>query len=144
MQRAALLYLGITSPLILLLFVAPLPFGEEIFTVVMAGYPIALMVMGASRKERLGPVAWPLGTLLLILVGVMLGMLAFRGRVEDGPWIGPFPAGAAFLLYGLFLLPVLVSALGYAFTFESWSLRDEDLKDLRRRFGGKKGEGEKR
>ncbi len=144
MQRAALLYLGITSPLILLLFVAPLPFGEEIFTLVMAGYPIALMVMGASRKERLGPVAWPLATLLLILLGVMLGMLAFRGQVEDGPWIGPFPAGAAFLLYGLFLLPVLVSALGYAFTFENWSLRDEDLKDLRRRFGGKKGGGEVR
>lgn len=144
MQRASLLYLGLTSPLILLLFVAPLPFGEEIFALVMAGYPIALMAMGASRGERLGPVAWPLAVLLLILVVVMLGMLAFRGQVEDGPWIGPFPAGAAFLLYGLFLLPVLVSALGYAFTFKTWSLREEDLEDLRRRFGKKNGGSEER
>ena len=134
-HRLMLWILAVLSPLVLLTFVAPLPFGDVLFALASAVFPVALMAVGASRGGRIGPVVWPLAVLQTLLLAVMVGLFAFRGEAESGPWWGGLPAAAAVQIYGLFLLPLLLSSIGYARTFKSFSLRERDLEDLRRRFG---------
>ncbi|MCG8462120.1 MAG: hypothetical protein MI919_38035, partial [Holophagales bacterium] len=88
----------------------------------------------AERRGRLGTQAVPLVALAVVLPAVMVALLMLRGQGLDGPWWGGLPAAVAVLLYGLFLLPLVISSLGYAWTFERWGLRREDLDLLRRRF----------
>jgi hypothetical protein len=88
-------------------------------------------------------VAVPLLLLLLLLLLATIGVLSSRGEGVEGGWWGGLPAGAAFQLYGLFVVPLLVSVFGYALTFKSWGLRAGDLDDLRRRFP-RPSEGEER
>ncbi|MEM6797162.1 MAG: hypothetical protein AAF725_24530, partial [Acidobacteriota bacterium] len=73
-----------------------------------------------------------LGLVLGVLVAMMAGLFIFRGG--DGPGFGGLPAGAAVQIYGLFLAPLLVTSLGYAWTFERSGLREQDLESLRERF----------
>lgn len=133
-RRLSLITLGVTAPLVLLTFLIPFPGGELVFGLAVVLFPVALMALGASRQGSTGPVTWPLLGLLMVLVVVVVGMFVVRGQVTDGPWWGGLPAGAALQLYGLFLLPLLISSLGYARTFEGWSLRDDELTQLRQRF----------
>lgn len=133
-HRLALLTLTALSPLVLLMFLVPLPFGEGLFAIAASIFPVALMALGASRGGRVGPVAWPLTALLVLLLLVMAGLFALRGQVDGGTWWGGLPAAAAVQLYGLFVLPLFISSIGYARTFRSFSLRERDLDELRRRF----------
>jgi hypothetical protein len=144
-HRLALVVLTLASVLVLVTFLVPVPHGDGLFALATVVFPIALMTLGAARGGRLGPVAVPLLLLLLILLLATVGVLASRGEGVEGRWWGGLPAGAAFQLYGLFAVPLLVSVLGYALTFKSWGLRSDDLDDLRRRFPRPpEGEGEDR
>ena len=133
-QRLALIVLTLSSVLTLVTFLVPMPYGEALFAFATAIFPVALMALGAARGGRLGPVAAPLLMLLLLLVLGTAGVLGSRDEGVDGGWWGGLPAGAAFQVYVLFAVPLLVSTLGYAFTFKSWGLRSDELDDLRRRF----------
>ena len=59
-------------------------------------------------------------------------MLALRGRVLDGPWIAGLPVALALLLYGVFLLPLVVISLGFALTFDRFDVEEAELEELRR------------
>ena len=65
-------------------FLAPMPYGEALFTFAAAIFPVALMALGAARGGRLGPVAAPLLVLLVLLVLGTAGVLASRGEGVDG------------------------------------------------------------
>lgn len=132
MKRAALLFLASASPLILISFTPGFPLGPILFAVLAVAFPVGLIVLGASRAGRLGRLAGPVAGLLVILEGCLLGMLALAGRVLDAPWVGGLPLAAALQLYGMWLGPLVLVALAYALTFESFSLRDEDLEQLDR------------
>lgn len=129
-RRAALLYLGVASPVVVLTFVVGGAFSEALFTVLTMAFPVALIIVGIAGRHDLGPLTMPLLALLVILEGAGLLMLAFRGRVLDGPWIGGLPLAAGIQLYVLFLGPLLLVALAYAFTFDRFGVRDEDLQRL--------------
>jgi hypothetical protein len=129
-KRVALAWLGIGSPVILLTFLWAGPWSELLFCLLAASFPVALIVVGASRKGSLGPTLVPLFVLLLLLVGSMLGMLYLRGRVVDGPWIGGLPLAAALQLYGIWLAPTGLVVLTYALTFKSLGLRERDLERI--------------
>ncbi|MEM1179804.1 MAG: hypothetical protein AAGM22_15765 [Acidobacteriota bacterium] len=134
-KRLALIALTAASPLALASFVLDAGFWPGLFAAVAAVFPVALMAVGAAGRDgRLGRAALPIAALLLMLQLVMVGLFAYRGGVADGPWWGGLPAAAAVQLYGLFLLPLVVSSLGYAWAFERHGLRQEDLDELRRRF----------
>ena len=136
-RRTALFFLAISSPLILLTFVVGTPAGEVLFALLATAFPVALIALGAQRRGRLGPLLWPLVVLLLILEGCFLAMLAFRGQILELPWIGGLPLATAVQFYGLFLLPLALVSFAYAWTFDRFGLRQEELDDLRRRFGRK-------
>jgi hypothetical protein len=131
LRRAALLYLALASPLVLLTFVFKGVVPEILFTALAMAFPVALIIVGVTGRRAPGPLTIPLLGLLVILEGSGLVMLAFRGRVLDGPWLGGLPLAAGVQLYVLFLGPLLLVALAYAFTFERFGIRDEDLQRLK-------------
>ncbi len=135
-KRAALAFLAAAAPLVLLAMLFGTAAGEALFAVLAAAFPVGLIVLGAQRRGRLGRLLWPLIALLSILEACVVVMLALRGRILDAPWLGGLPLATAVQVYGLFLLPLLLVSFAYAWTFESFSLRQDDLDELRRRFGG--------
>ncbi len=134
-RRAALAFLACSSPAILLAFVAGTPAGDVVFALLAMAFPVALIALGAQRRGSLGPLLWPLAALALVLEGCIVAMLMLRGQVLAASWFGGLPLAAAVQFYGLFLLPLFIVSLAYAWTFERFGLRQEDLDDLRRRFG---------
>jgi len=128
----SLLFLAVASPSIVVLFLMPWPFAEVIFSVLVMGFPVALMVVGVARSEKLGGVGIPFLVLLIVLQACALGMLALRGHVLDAPWIGGLPLSAAIQLYGLLLVPLLLVPLTYALTFDRFELKSEDIEELNR------------
>ncbi len=133
-KRFALAFLAVSSPLILLAFLFPIPGAELVFAVLSVAFPIALIVLGAEHRGRLGPLRVPLIGLVVFLELCVAGMLVLRGEVAGGPWIGGLPMAAAIQFYGLFLVPLVFVSLAYALTFERFGLRQDDLDELRRRF----------
>ncbi len=143
-RRFALAFLALSSPAILLAFVAGTPAGEVAFALLAVAFPVALIAFGALRRETphlspsgetQGPLLWPLAALVLILESCVVAMLALRGSIQTAPWLGGLPLAAAVQVYGFFLLPLGLVSFAYAWTFERFGLRQEDLDDLRRRFG---------
>jgi len=138
-RRLSLLFLATASPLILVLFVMPWSGAGVLFSLLVMGYPVALIVLAVARNDRLGPLGIPLLILLVFLEACAVGMLMARDHVLDGPWIGGLPMGAAIQLYGLWLTPLLLVALVYALTFDRFELTSEDLdrlEEFRRERGG--------
>lgn len=105
--------------------------AEVVFAGVAVAYPFVLMAIGAERDGRLGRAAIAIVALLVIVELALVFMLAYRGRVVDGPWLGGLPLALAWQLYGVFLLPLAVSALGFALTFRRFGVGDRDLERLR-------------
>jgi hypothetical protein len=118
-QRLALGFLAGAAPALLLAMLLNGRAGAVIFAVLAAAFPVALMALGASRRGRLGRLAWPLLAVLGLLEGCVVGMLALAGRVAEGPWLFGLPLAAVLELGGLFLLPLPIVVLAYALTFRA-------------------------
>ena len=131
-QRLTLALLAAGALLILFFTVLGGAAGSIGFVVVAGAYPFALMALGAARRGRLGSVAWPIALLLVMVELSLVGMLVFRGQVLEGPWVVGLPLSAACQIYGIFLLPLAVTALGFALTFHRFGVDEEDLERLRR------------
>lgn len=99
-------------------------------------FPVALMVLGAARKGRLGPITLPLVVVAVLLEGGLVAMLLLRGRVAEGPWIGGLPLAANVLIYGMWIVPFAIVALTYALTYDRFTLTDDDLDRLERSIDG--------
>lgn len=129
-RKLSLVFLAIASPVMLVLFFMPWPFAEVLFTLLVMGYPVALIVVAVGRREGVGPLGLPLLALLIFLEACAIGMLFLRGHVTDAPWFGGLPLAAGIQLYGLFLTPLLLVALTYALTFDRFELKQDDLDRL--------------
>ncbi len=132
-RTIALWFLAVASPLLLVLFAAPIPGAEELFAVLVMAYPVALIVLAVARGGRTGVLTLPLAVLLVFLIACAVTMLALRGQVLTAPWIGGLPLAAAIQLYGLWLAPLLLVALAYALAFDRFEMRQEDLDRLLKR-----------
>jgi hypothetical protein len=132
-RRISLLFLAVASPLLLILFAAPFPGADVLFTLLVMAYPAALIVIAVSREGRVGPIGSVLMILLIMLEAGAVGMLVLRGNIHAAPWIAGLPLAAAIQLYGLGLAPLLLVALGYALTFDRYELRRDDLDRLAQR-----------
>lgn len=94
-----------------------------------AAFPVALIALGAARGGRLGPLRIPLLMVGLVLSGVLAALLLLP---NGGPDAGPLPLGTVLLLFVLVPVPFLVLTWVYVATFDSWFLREDDLKRLRK------------
>jgi hypothetical protein len=94
-----------------------------------AAFPVALIALGASRGGRLGPLRIPLLIVGLVLSGVLAALLLLP---NGGPDAGPLPLGTILLLFVLVPVPFIILTWAYVATFDSWFLREEDLKRLRK------------
>lgn len=130
-RRAALGFLTVASPAVLLLFWLGGAVGELLFALVAAAFPIALIVLGVARRRGLGRLTAPLLALSVILAVALVAIWLLRGRVDELPWIGGLPLAAAIQLYGLWLVPLLLVTLAYALSFDSAGLSDAALERLR-------------
>jgi hypothetical protein len=100
------------------------------------GIPAALggiMVLGAARERGgVGRLAIPFAFVIATLVigfGLALGLPANEGA-DSNLWLG-LPARAAIVVYGIGLMPVIVLPVAYALTFETQTLRSEDVEKVR-------------
>ena len=119
------------------------------FMIATAASLTAAMVLGAARPGRgVGRLAVPFALTFAILV-VCFGLALREPVPAPGAtlWLG-LPKGAALVLYGVGLLPLLVLPLAYALTFDEQTLSAADLAsvrqamvDARARAAGGAGEG---
>ena len=131
-RRLALAALAAAAASILLLSLVGGAAAAAGLTALAAAFPFVLMALGAIRGGRLGGAALPIALALALVELAMLGMLALRGRVLDGPWLGGLPLAAALQVYGVFLLPLVVIAVGFALTFDRLEVGEDELERLRR------------
>ncbi|HEX5634446.1 MAG TPA: hypothetical protein VFX50_14495 [Gemmatimonadales bacterium] len=90
---------------------------------------LATIVLGAARaRVGVAKLAVPLAAIYALLLagfGAVLRMPAETGA-DTALWLG-LPPRAAIVMYAIGLLPLFVLPVAYALTFESLTLRPEDL-----------------
>lgn len=92
---------------------------------------VGTMIVGASRRGSVGVLAVPFAGVFVILVGGFGVALRLGNPQPGGPlWLG-LPPGAAVVLYGVGLLPLLFLPLAYALTFDKSALSEADLDRIR-------------
>lgn len=152
-KRAALGAIVLSTCLIGLGYAAVLVLGRTpawapwCFMIGTATVMVATIVLGAARRDGgVGRLALPFALIYALLVagfGAVLALPAESGA-DVTLWLG-LPRRAAIVLYGIGILPLFLLPLAYAFTFESMTLRDEDLARIaearRRRESGVGREG---
>ncbi len=119
-HRAALVILSVCSILALLCCFIDHPAASVLFGFAGLGFIPALIALGATRRGRLGSLAAPVVLLSLILAGSFTAMLALPGR-----------GATLIMLLGLWLLPLALVSLLYAWDFRRFGLRGEDLAKIR-------------
>lgn len=102
------------------------------------GIPLSLggiMVLGAARGGReagVGPLKIPFAFVTVVLAAGFGGALLLPATESPNSelWLG-LPARAAIVIYGVGLMPTILLPIAYALTFESQTLRAEDIEQVR-------------
>ena len=89
------------------------------FGLLAAAFPVGLIALALVRRRRLGRNALALAVLAVLLVGSTAAMLALRGGGVDGPRLAGLPLSLAVLLGGIWLVPLLLTGLAHALTFDA-------------------------
>ena len=97
----------------------------------MATTMLGMLVLGVARRHAgVGRLALPLLFIYgLLLAGFGLALGLDAETVSDPLWLG-LPRRAAIVVYGIGVLPLFLLPLAYALTFESLTLREEDMKRI--------------
>jgi hypothetical protein len=83
--------------------------------VLVAGL-VVLAVAGERRRRRSAAVAGALGVLV---AGSLAALLALAGRLAESPWPLGVPLALWVLFGGLWLVPLVLTGLGFAWGFEA-------------------------
>jgi uncharacterized membrane protein len=121
-RRLAAAFLAIASPIVLVLCVVPGAIAEWSFALLVAAYPVALILFAVGGRRRLGVLGLGLIGLLILLESSVIVLLLLRGRVVDGPWVVGLPAAAVVQVVGLCLIPLPLVGLLYAMNFDRFGL----------------------
>jgi hypothetical protein len=128
-HRFALVLLALAAPAALLAFCVSWQAGPWIGA--LAGgvvLPLGLMVLGAARRGRLGRLWLPLLVIALVFAAGWWAILAFP---HGGPDVAGLPLATALMIFVLIPLPLIVTGLAYALTFDRLGLTPEDLERVR-------------
>lgn len=111
---------------------SPPPWAAWVAAAAIPGSLVASMALGAGGRHGLGRLALPFAFVFVVLAGGFMWALALPPISQGAPelWLG-LPRGAAVVLYGVGLLPLLVVPLSYALTFDELTLSDEDWDRIR-------------
>ncbi len=105
------------------------PFVFAISTVAML---TAIIVLGAHRRDRkLGLLAIPIALVAVILLGGFLAALQVAPPSAGSRLFAGLPLGAAIVVYGIGLLPLVILPVAYALTFANMTLSDADIQRVR-------------
>lgn len=138
-KRLALIVLTLSFPTLLLTFFFDGRPMQVVLCFLVMTLPVALMVLGASRDGEIGSLFWALLALWVVLEASILTIFSLASA-EAEIWIGGFPAATAMMLYGIWLTPLGLVALAYAWTFSRSGLSRQDLEQVRRfRSSGSEG-----
>jgi hypothetical protein len=94
---------------------------------------VAASALGAARADTgIGRLKLPFALCFLIVAGGFAAVLAMPAPDAANPtlFLG-LPAGAAIVILGIGLLPLLVLPIAYALTFEEMTLSEADLARVR-------------
>lgn len=94
---------------------------------------VAASALGAARADRgIGRLKLPFAIVFLIVAGGFAAVLTMPAPDAANPslFLG-LPAGAAIVLLGIGILPLLVLPIAYALTFEDMTLSEADLARVR-------------
>jgi hypothetical protein len=92
----------------------------------------SIIVLGARRSDRaIGVLAFPVGLVALILLAGFSAALLTGPLTADSPLFLGLPVGAAIVVYGIGLLPLVILPVAYALTFSALTLTDADLERVR-------------
>jgi len=128
-HRLALVLLALAAPAALLAFCVSGPAGPWIGA--MAGgvvLPLALMVLGAARRGRLGRLWLPLLATALVFAA---GWWAILVLPHGGPDVAGLPLATALMIFVLIPVPLVVTGLAYALIFDRLGLTPEALERVR-------------
>lgn len=93
----------------------------------------AIMILGAARGNHgVGSLKGPFAFVTVVLAVGFCAVLLMPANesASSSLWLG-LPARAAIVIYGVGLLPTIVLPIAYAMTFETQTLRAEDLERIR-------------
>src|SRR3954471_1682332 len=131
-HRLALVLLALAAPAALLAFCVSGQVGPWIGAIAaMSGgvlLPLAPMILGAARRGRLGRLWLPLLATTLVFAA---GWWAILALPHGGPDIVGLPLATALMIFVLIPLPLVVTVLAYALTFDRLGLTPEDLERVR-------------
>lgn len=134
-QRFALAALVAGTLLIAAAYAAQLLLGSApawapwAYLVGMSTAMLAMLVLGAARSRiGVGRLALPIACMYVLLLAGFGMALTLPPETTADPtlWLG-LPRRAAIVLYGIGVLPLFLLPVAYALTFESMTLREEDL-----------------
>ncbi|HSS50800.1 MAG TPA: hypothetical protein VLX28_17815 [Thermoanaerobaculia bacterium] len=131
-HRLALVLLALAAPAALLAFCLGWPWIAAFCGGVVL--PLALMALGAAWRGRLGRLWLPLLATALVFAA---GWWAILALPRGGPDVLGLPLATALMIFVLIPLPLIVTGLAYALTFDRLGLTAEDLDRVRaaRRLG---------
>ena len=130
-KELALIILTLSSPILLVTFFFDGELAQVVFCFLVMTFPLALMVLGASRNGQIGSLKWALAVLWIVLETSVLSILALGLSGRD-LWIGAVPLATAVMLCGIWLTPLVLVALAYAWTFSRSGLSPKELEKVRR------------
>lgn len=135
LKRAALAAVVLGTAAIGVVYVAAFiggnpPWAPAIFVLGIASIMVGMMVLGAASARGIGRLALPFAFVWLLLVGGFAAVYIAPAVETSGLWLG-LPPAAAIIIYGIGLSPVLILPFAYALTFDSTTLRPEDLERVR-------------
>jgi hypothetical protein len=127
-HRTAIALLALASVAALLAFCAGGFLGPWLAVLAGALFPVSLIALGASRGGSLGRLKGP----ALVLGGILAAGLALTIFLpEGGPDVLGLPLGMALMIFVVVPIPLLLTCLVYALTFDRLGLRQEDLDRVR-------------
>jgi hypothetical protein len=97
------------------------------------GIIITLMAIGAVRRDTMPrSLVWTFIGLFALCAGAFVFALVMPAQEgAGGPLLLGLPLRTAVVLYGVGVVPIAVLPFAYAFTFESSTLSEDDLADVR-------------
>jgi hypothetical protein len=117
-RRISLLVLAVGSALLLLAALLGGRVAEWLATVLVAGFPVALIALGAAdRRGGLGRLVPWLVALLMLLEGGLLGALYLSLEAGRGGSFLGLPAATALFLFVAGLAALVWTGVAYAITF---------------------------
>lgn len=98
------------------------------YLVGMSTSMMAMLVLGAARtRGGVGRLALPIAFIYaLLLAGFGMALVLGPETASTPLWLG-LPRRAAIVIYGIGVLPLFLLPIAYALTFESMTLREEDM-----------------